>query len=279
MSNFVHTLNLSFYAQVKDAVITVPAYFNDTQREATKLAGKMAGFNILKIISEPVAAALAFGFSTNEQGDVLVYDLGKRILSTLNISGHICKILLNLIFILSLSIRNHNSGGGTFDIAIVSINEVGMYHVRSTNGNTRLGGAKFVDRLLEFCFAKLNIEGSNLSSDELSVLRAECEKVKKQLSIQTETIIVVSEQEVKITRQEFDEMISPYIDQTIECVKNALQDAELEAKDISKIIMVGGATLTPLVRKRVETFFGKAVYTDLNPMDAGKLKKMFRFPH
>ncbi|XP_031634992.1 heat shock 70 kDa protein-like [Contarinia nasturtii] len=151
--------------EVKNVVITIPAYFNDTQREATQLAARLAQLNVLRIITEPVAAAVAFGYRKNagkfEEESILVYDLG----------------------------------GGTFDVAIVSIDETGMHHVRSTNGNTRLGGSKFLDKIIDFCLKRVEAMDINhkFTDDEICLLRIECEKAKKALSERRSYKIMVHE--------------------------------------------------------------------------------------
>lgn len=150
-----------------------------------------------------------------------------------------------------------------------------MYHVRSTNGNTKIGGAKFVDRLINYCMGKLKdmmIE-TEFNNMELTTIRAACEVAKTQLSTQNATDIIISDQKIHITRDDYDRMIEPYIEKTMACVKNALHDGELEKDDINKIILVGGGTYTPLVRNTLESFFGKPVYKDVNPMEAGTLSR------
>lgn len=165
------------------------------------------------------------------------------------------------------------SGGGTLDIAVVSINSNGMYHVRSTNGNTKLGGSKFVDALMEFCVRKLNdkMYDTEFSKEEMSVLRTTCEKAKEELSIQSETEIIVSDQKIPISSGEYNEIIRPFVDQSIECVNMAIQDADLEIDDINEVVLVGGSTYTPMIRATLQMFFGKPVNTAICPMEAGKL--------
>lgn len=166
----------------------------------------------------------------------------------------------------------HHSGGGTFDIAILSIDSLGMYHVRSTNGNTLLGGATFVDRLMQFCIDKLKdmMIDTEFSKEELSLIRTACKRAKTELSMKEETEIVISELKIPINVTEYNSIIAPYIDTTMACVKNALSDADLENDDITKIVLTGGGTYTPLVRSTLECFFKRSVCTDLNPMEAGK---------
>lgn len=166
--------------------------------------------------------------------------------------------------------------GGTCDVAIVSINSLGIYHVRSTNGNTRLGGAKLTDILMKFCLDKLkesvmpiDMDMDSLSAMGLSMLRNVCEEAKKELSKQNDAEITVFEEKISISRGEYERLITPFVDKTIQCVINALEDADLESTEISKVILVGGGSYTPLGRTSLESLFKKSVNTDVNPMEAG----------
>ncbi|XP_031636874.1 heat shock 70 kDa protein-like [Contarinia nasturtii] len=238
LRNLKESAEMYIKREVKDAVITVPAYFNDAKREATKSAGRIAGLNVLNVLSEPVAAALAFGrlIKGDEEQNVLVYDLG----------------------------------GGTFDTAIVSITPFGMHHVRSTNGNTRLGGAKFVDVLMRLCIKKLieMIGKMTIGIEQMVIIRAACEEAKIKLSTDEETIITIGDQKIPIKRTEYEQLIEPMVEKTMQCVKNAVDDADMEVEDINHIVLVGGGTYTPLIRKQLRSFFNKEGNTKINPMEA-----------
>ncbi|XP_055308538.1 chaperone protein DnaK-like [Sitodiplosis mosellana] len=218
--------------QVKDVVITVPAYFSEDQRNSTKIAGEMVGLNVLKIIPEPVAAALAFGFASGcgLEGKVLVYDLG----------------------------------GGTFDIAIVDISSTGCYHVLSTNGNTHLGSANFIGRLMNYTVKRLGKE----THATMLMIRTACEKAIKQLSSVESAEINIGDNSITITRGEYERMISGYVASAMECVKNALHDADVEKDEISKVVLVGGCSQTPFIRTCLKDFFEKDLSTEVNPMEA-----------
>lgn len=240
----------------------MPAYFNDAQREATKTAGKIAGLNVLKILSEPVAAALAFGQSTIEdEENILVYDLGK------NKHFYNSKIDFQL-FIHFVFLFFSISGGGTFDTAIVTIDSMGMHDVRSTNGNTRLGGAKFNDALMRLCIKKAKID-LMLDKEQISAIRASCEEGKKILSSCDKAEILIGTESIEVTRKEFETLIAPYVEETAKCVKDALLDSDLQIEEIHKVLLVGGGTYTPIIRDKLESIFGKKVDTSINPMEAG----------
>lgn len=148
-----------------------------------------------------------------------------------------------------------------------------MYHVRATNGNTRLGGAKFDDLLVKFCITKLNDMGlsTGFTKEEMSIIRSACEQGKKDLSTQENTEISISNEKISISRNEFNQMIDSDIKLTMKYVQNALEDAELEKDEINKIILIGGATYTPLIQTTLHTFFGIPIHMDINPMEAGKI--------
>ena len=216
------------------AVITVPAYFNDAQRQATRDAGKLAGLDVLRIVNEPTAASLAYGLGLDTTIDrtIAVYDLG----------------------------------GGTFDISILRISN-GIFEVLSTNGDTYLGGDDF-DRVI----AAYLIEQTKMTKEKLSLnkslsqeFRLKAEEAKKHLSTENEFADTIGGQKVKITSNEFEELIQPLIEKTIACCRNALQDAQLSVKEIDEIIMVGGSTRIPLVKKSVRDFFGRDLHDTLNP--------------
>lgn len=220
---------------VTKAVITVPAYFNDTQRQATRDAGKLAGLDVLRIINEPTAASLAYGMgasSKNNGGVVAVYDLG----------------------------------GGTFDISILSISD-GIFEVLSTNGDTYLGGDDIDRCLQEFLCKQLNIENSFLLEDKkrLQSIRMLSEEIKKKLSDFDTVDLEWEGIPVKVTRNDFNSAVAPLIQRTIDCCASALRDANLKASDINEVVMVGGSTRIPLVKVMVGDFFGKKVHDEVDP--------------
>jgi molecular chaperone DnaK len=237
--------------EVKEAVITVPAYFNDAQRQATKDAGKIAGLDVKRIINEPTAAALAYGLDKSK-GDstVAVYDLG----------------------------------GGTFDISIIEISDVDGEHqfeVLSTNGDTFLGGEDFDLRLIDYFVNKFKEEsGFDLKSDPLALqrLKEAAEKAKIELSSSEQTEVnlpyITADSSGpkhfvhKITRAKLESLVEDLVDKSLEPLKLALKDAKLDKTEINEILLVGGQTRMPLVQKKVSEFFGKDPRKDLNPDEA-----------
>tara|TARA_B100000131_G_scaffold117769_1_gene114709 strand:+ start:150454 stop:152352 length:1899 start_codon:yes stop_codon:yes gene_type:complete len=228
---------------VTDAVITVPAYFNDSQRQATKDAGKIAGLNVERIINEPTAAALAYGFDKKKDGLVAVYDLG----------------------------------GGTFDVSILEIGD-NVIEVKSTNGDTSLGGDDFDRQIIDYLIEEFKKEnGVDLSSDKMALqrLREAAEKAKIELSSSLETEInlpfITADQNgpkhllIKISRSKFEQIIDSKIKSSLEPCKNALNDAGLKPSDINEVILVGGSTRIPMVQKVVKDFFGKEPHKGINP--------------
>lgn len=223
---------------ITQAVITVPAYFNDAQRQATKDAGKLAGLEVLRIINEPTAASLAYGIGLNkeEAKTIAVYDLG----------------------------------GGTFDISILRI-ENGVFEVLSTNGDTYLGGDDLDKAIIEYWIGTNNLSYSKVQQDKvfLQSLRLEAETAKKALSTQEtyQNSIAWGNMKIQcyITRQDFEKIVFPIIQKTIDCCKNAVKDANLPVSDIDAVVMVGGSTRVPLVKNKVKDFFGKEVYDQINP--------------
>jgi molecular chaperone HscA len=220
---------------VTKAVITVPAYFNDAQRQATRDAGKLAGLDVLRIINEPTAASLAYGIGTAEKNDggiVAVYDLG----------------------------------GGTFDISILSISN-GIFEVLSTHGDTYLGGDDIDKILQEHLLTQLKIDKDSISKDKMKMqsLRLFSEKIKKSLSDFEEYFSEWEGISVKVTRNDFNDLIAPLIDRTIDCCKNAMKDAGLMRENITEVVMVGGSTRIPYIKERVGNFFGRKVHDDVNP--------------
>jgi molecular chaperone DnaK len=228
---------------VTQAVITVPAYFNDAQRQATKDAGKIAGLDVLRIINEPTAAALAYGMEKQDGKIIAVYDLG----------------------------------GGTFDISVLEIGD-GVFEVKSTNGDTFLGGEDFDSKVVEFLAADFKkAEGIDLTQDKLALqrLKEAAEKAKIELSSAASTEINLPfitadatgpKHLVKaITRTDLEKLVESLIERTLEPCKKALADAGLKAADISEVVMVGGMTRMPRVREVVKSFFGKEPHTGVNP--------------
>lgn len=219
---------------VNKAVITVPAYFNDSQRQATRDAGKLAGLDVLRIINEPTAASLAYGIGLDRQEHktIAVYDLG----------------------------------GGTFDISILRIT-AGIFEVLSTNGDTYLGGDDIDKIIIEHWLKELKIESSTLKNDQgfSQTIRLRAEEAKKTLSKEEEYNGEVNGKEVRISKQKFEELITPLLNKTIECCRLALKDSELNVKDIEEVIMVGGSTRVPLVKRLVGEFFKRPVNDTVNP--------------
>ena len=233
--------------KVEKAVITVPAYFNDSQRQATKNAGKIAGLDVERIINEPTAAALAFGLDKQDKNQtVLVYDLG----------------------------------GGTFDVSILELGD-GIFEVKSTAGNNRLGGDDFDKCLMDYIVSEFKKEnGIDLTKDKLAMQRLKevSEKAKKDLSGMTSTQIsapFISQGEdgplhidMTVTRAKFEELINDLVQSTLEPVRKALKDAKLDKKDIDKVILVGGSTRIPMVQDLVEKELGQKPSHEVNPDEA-----------
>ena len=231
--------------QVDNAVITVPAYFNDSQRQATKDAGTIAKLNVKRIINEPTAAAIAYGLDKNATGErnVLIFDLG----------------------------------GGTFDVSILSI-EDGIFEVKSTNGHTHLGGEDFDNRLVEFCMAEfkkktgIDIKGNNRA---LRRLRTQCEKAKRTLSsavttmVECETLAEGEDFTFQMTRAKFEELCIDLFRKCMQPVENALSDAGFSKGQVHDLVMVGGSTRIPKVQQLISDFFnGKTLNRSINPDEA-----------
>ena len=229
--------------EVTKAVITVPAYFNDSQRQATKDAGKIAGLEVERIINEPTAAALAYGLDKKKSGMVAVYDLG----------------------------------GGTFDVSILEIGD-GVFEVKSTNGDTTLGGEDFDSHITNFIINEFKKEsGVDLTNDKLAVqrVRESAEKAKIELSSTTQTDISLpfitadksgpKHLNVKITRAKLEGLVESLVQRTITPCKTALKDAGVSQSDITEVILVGGMTRMPMVHKTVKDFFGKDPHQGVNP--------------
>ena len=229
--------------KVTEAVITVPAYFDDSQRQATKDAGKIAGLEVKRIINEPTAAALAYGLEGKKDEKIAVFDLG----------------------------------GGTFDVSVLELGD-GVFEVRSTNGDTHLGGEDFDNRIVNhFLDVFKKEQGVDLKGDKAAMqrLKDEAEKAKKELSTTTETEINLpfitadadgpKHFEYKMTRAKLEELVSDLIDRLAEPVKKALKDADLKASDINEIVLVGGMTRMPAVVEKVKKIFGKDPLKGVNP--------------
>ena len=229
--------------EVTKAVITVPAYFNDSQRQATKDAGKIAGLEVERIVNEPTAAALAYGLDKKKSGTVAVYDLG----------------------------------GGTFDVSILEIGD-GVFEVKSTNGDTSLGGEDFDNVLVDYIIAEFKKDNAvDLKNDNLALqrVREAAEKAKCELSSATQTDISLpfitadksgpKHLNLKLTRAKFEALVDSLIDRTLEPCKQALKDSGFSAGDINEIILVGGMTRMPKVEKVVKDFFGKDPHKGVNP--------------
>ena len=229
--------------KVEKAVITVPAYFNDSQRQATKDAGKIAGLDVLRIINEPTAAALAYGMDKKANGTIAVYDLG----------------------------------GGTFDISILEIGD-GVFEVKSTNGDTFLGGEDFDQRLVGYLTEEFKKEsGIDLKNDRLALqrLKEAAEKAKIELSSVTQTDINLpfitadatgpKHLNIKLTRAKLESLVEDLIERTVEPCKKALADAGIKASEISEVILVGGMTRMPKVQEKVKEIFGKEPHKGVNP--------------
>ena len=228
---------------VSEAVITVPAYFNDAQRQATKDAGRIAGLDVKRIINEPTSAALAYGLDNESEQKIMVYDLG----------------------------------GGTFDVSIIEIGG-GVIEVLSTNGNTYLGGDDFDQRIIDYLVAEFKkAEGMDLSKDKMAMqrLKEAAEKAKKELSTVTTTNInlpfITMNQDgpkhldVTLSRAKFDELTADLVDSTMGPVRQALSDAGLSASEVDKVLLVGGSTRIPAVQEAVKKYTGKEPFKGINP--------------
>jgi Fe-S protein assembly chaperone HscA len=211
--------------EIKNAVITVPAYFNDAQRQATKDAGRIAGLDVLRIVNEPTAASLAYGLDKRKQGTIAVYDFG----------------------------------GGTFDISILKLND-GIFEVLSTSGDTHLGGDDIDETLIRLVL-KENPKAN------IPAVRKAVNRAKEQLSSSDAADIAIESEQFqrKLTRTDFNNLISPIIERTLNPCRQALKDAGLRANEIDEVVMVGGSTRIPLVRQRVQELFGRVPHTELNP--------------
>ncbi|MGB4221580.1 MAG: molecular chaperone DnaK, partial [Smithellaceae bacterium] len=229
--------------KVKDAVITVPAYFNDSQRQATKDAGRIAGLNVLRIINEPTAAALAYGLDKKKDEKIAVFDLG----------------------------------GGTFDISILELGD-GVFEVKSTNGDTHLGGEDFDQRVMDYLVAEFKKDqGIDLRTDKMALqrLKEAAEKAKMELSTTMETDINLpfitadasgpKHMNIKLSRAKLESLVEELIDRVAGPCLTALKDAGMSAKEIDEVILVGGMTRMPRVQQKVKDIFGKEPHRGVNP--------------
>jgi molecular chaperone DnaK len=215
-------------SEVTEAVITVPAYFNNDQRQSTKTAGELAGLKVLRIINEPTAASLAYGLDKKNDATILVYDLG----------------------------------GGTFDVTLLKLMDGVDFHVQSTSGNTSLGGVDFDSAISEI------ISQRTSHTLEPAELRNISEKAKKMLSHMTVANVMVGKSPTKITREEFEESIKHFIDKTMTCVNDALRDGNTRADKIDEVVFVGGSTRIPMIERVIEEKFGKKPNKSINPDEA-----------
>ncbi|MBC7744501.1 MAG: Fe-S protein assembly chaperone HscA [Flavobacterium sp.] len=219
---------------VNRAVITVPAYFNDSQRQATRDAGKLAGLDVLRIVNEPTAASLAYGIGLNpdEEKTIAVYDLG----------------------------------GGTFDVSILKIQN-GIFEVLATNGDTFLGGDDFDQAILNYWIDENKLDRNLIFKDQklFQAIRLKAEEAKIALSSQNIFNDFVNDIPCAITKLKFEELIANKVKQTIMCCQNALQDASITTSEIQEVVMVGGSTRTPLVKKEVSAFFNRTAHDQINP--------------
>ena len=222
--------------KVKDVVITCPAYFNDLQRKATQMAGKIAGLNVLRIINEPTAAAIAYAYNRkiNNDQNILIFDLG----------------------------------GGTFDVSIVNI-DGDLYEVKSNCGDMHLGGDDFDNSLVDYCLKELKNKGYDFYNNTKmkTKLKIECEKAKIFLTSLEDTSISLEDidQEIKISRAEFEEICKDLFNKCIPILDNAIKDAELNKENINEIILVGGSSRIPKIQEIIKEYFGKNPLKDINP--------------
>jgi molecular chaperone HscA len=220
--------------KINKAVITVPAYFNDSQRQATRDAGKLAGLDVLRIVNEPTAASLAYGIglSPDENRTIAVYDLG----------------------------------GGTFDISVLQIQN-GIFEVLSTNGDTFLGGDDFDRAIIDFWIKENNLDSNilNQNTELAQISRLEAEHAKKSLTNNDNFSSSINDLHLNITKIQFEEITNSLVQRTLDCCRNVISDAKISVEEIDHIVMVGGSTRIPQVQNAVTTFFGKSLFNDLNP--------------
>jgi len=256
---------------ISKAVITVPAYFNDTQRQATRDAGRLAGLDVLRIVNEPTAAALAYGNPTPDpspegRGGV------ERSVESSGVPSTAPSTVSSTTPLLSGEgsgvglIAVYDLGGGTFDISILRI-EDGIFEVLATNGDTFLGGDDFDRAIGDFFLQQLNIDPETVAMDAMlgQQIRLGAEAAKKALSSTEVFEQELNGQRVSITRAAFEALIQPLVQRTLDCCRNALRDAQLTTHQIEKVVMVGGSTRVPLVKQSVSELFGRPVFDQVNP--------------
>ncbi len=224
-----------FGEEIRKAVITVPAYFNDSQRQATKDAGRIAGLDVVRLVNEPTAASLAYGLQKRKQGTIAVYDLG----------------------------------GGTFDISILKL-KGGIFEVLATNGNTHLGGDDFDRRLVDVMTREYKRQSGATPFPEgfiIQRMRMAAEEAKCRLSSETEAAVDLPLDNYRrtFTRREFETLVDDLVEKTLAPCRQAIKDAGLSATDVDEVVLVGGSTRIPLVRRRVQALFGKPPHCELNP--------------